>query len=276
MPERGSRLALSFDEDAVAKRTWRHHQLSESRPGKSLSSRPAVRIATLCNDDEEINTAALALIGERNTCDTFSCSRKLISTLRVETYDVLIIDWNIPDGGVLDVISWTRATFRSTPPIIIISDLDSEDSIIQALNAGANDYIIRPFLPSDLLSRINVLLRRSSELAASASGDNCEFPGYYFDLATEMVFAQGRCVPLTPKEFWLALVLFRNLHRALSRAYILEGVWGRNPDLPTRTLDIHISRLRKKLNLRPEHGFRLAPVYSYGYRLERFEPKPLG
>ncbi|HEY2751641.1 hypothetical protein, partial [Phenylobacterium sp.] len=89
-----------------------------------------MRIATLCNDDGEINTAILALIGERNTCDTFNCSRKLISTLRLETYDVLIIDWNIPEGGVLDVISWAIATLRSTPPIIILSDLYSEDNII--------------------------------------------------------------------------------------------------------------------------------------------------
>ncbi|HMO42855.1 MAG TPA: helix-turn-helix domain-containing protein [Phenylobacterium sp.] len=73
---------------------------------------------------------------------------------------------------------------------------------------------------------------------------------------------------MTAKEFALALTLFRNANRPLSRAYLMETVWGRRPDLATRTLDAHVSRLRSKLNLHPEQGYRLAPVYSFGYRLE--------
>ena len=91
------------------------------------------------------------------------------------------------------------------------------------------------------------------------------------------VTRDGQPVALTAKEYALALLLFRNLHRALSRTYILETVWGNEPDLNSRSLDMHISRIRNKLELRPERGFRLTPIYSYGYRLERVagaEPGP--
>ena len=70
----------------------------------------------------------------------------------------------------------------------------------------------------------------------------------------------------------LAAFLFRNLGRLLSRGHLLEAVWGRNPDLATRTVDTHISRVRSKLNLRPENGFRLTPTYNFGYRLEKIDP----
>jgi DNA-binding response OmpR family regulator len=79
----------------------------------------------------------------------------------------------------------------------------------------------------------------------------------------------GTQVDLTQKEFDLALLFFRNLGRPLSRAYILEAVWARDIEIPSRTMDTHVSRIRTKLQLRPDNGFRLAPVYSYGYRLEQ-------
>jgi DNA-binding response OmpR family regulator len=79
----------------------------------------------------------------------------------------------------------------------------------------------------------------------------------------------GKQIEVTQKEFDLALLLFQNLGRPLSRAYILEAIWSRERDVPSRTMDTHVSRVRNKLQLKPENGFRLTPVYSYGYRLEQ-------
>jgi DNA-binding response OmpR family regulator len=79
----------------------------------------------------------------------------------------------------------------------------------------------------------------------------------------------GQSVELTQKEFDLALLFFRNIGRPLSRAYIREAVWASDAEIASRTMDTHVSRVRSKLLLRPENGFRLAPVYSYGYRLEQ-------
>jgi DNA-binding response OmpR family regulator len=82
------------------------------------------------------------------------------------------------------------------------------------------------------------------------------------------VLRAGRAVDLTQKDFDLAVFLFRNVGNLVSRGHILESVWGRSPDLNTRTVDTHVSRLRSKLGLVPEHGWRLTAVYQHGYRLE--------
>jgi DNA-binding response OmpR family regulator len=117
-----------------------------------------------------------------------------------------------------------------------------------------------------LSARAEALLRRAYPPAASCEPET--WGRYTLDPQAQTVGIDGETVVLTAKEFQLALTLFRNLSRALSRGYLLEAVWDKNPDLPTRTLDAHVSRVRLKLGLRPENGFRLSTVYSYGYRLE--------
>ena len=126
---------------------------------------------------------------------------------------------------------------------------------------------ITGFQPAVLLARVEALARRSSVNLSRTT--EC-FGAYEFELGTKSVRLRGVPVRLTPKEFNLALLLFRNLNRAVSRTYIFETIWGIDPDLSTRTLDIHASKIRAKLELKPENGYRLAPVYGYGYRLEEF------
>lgn len=118
-----------------------------------------------------------------------------------------------------------------------------------------------------LAARINALIRRAYAQPTTPGVE--VYDGLSFNESAASVTRDGQAVALTAKEYALALLLFRNLHRALSRTYILETVWGNEPDLNSRSLDMHISRIRNKLELRPERGFRLTPIYSYGYRLER-------
>ena len=98
------------------------------------------------------------------------------------------------------------------------------------------------------------------------ASEHLQFGAYKFETRAGRITINDEPVEMTQKEFDLALLLFRNLGRPLSRAYILEAVWSRDVDIPSRTMDTHISRVRSKLELRPENGYRLAPVYSYGYR----------
>ena len=123
----------------------------------------------------------------------------------------------------------------------------SAEDIVTALDAGADDFIIKPIERSILLARVNAVLRRAYPSGATMRPET--FGDHLFDPMAETVTYGEKTVKLTSKEFALALAFFRNMNRPLGRAYLLETVWGRNPDLPTRTLDAHVSRIRAKLDL---------------------------
>jgi DNA-binding response OmpR family regulator len=97
------------------------------------------------------------------------------------------------------------------------------------------------------------------------------FGEYEFEPGAKRVHVRGNAVTLTHKEFELALLLFKHLSRPLSRSHILDAIWKQAAAIPSRTMDTHVSMLRSKLGLRPENGYRLMPIYGYGYRLERIE-----
>ncbi|HMP63298.1 MAG TPA: response regulator transcription factor, partial [Phenylobacterium sp.] len=179
---------------------------------------------------------------------------------------ILLLDWNVPGLSGLELLAWIRRTLSPPPGVLMVTARNSAHDIVTALDAGADDFIVKPVDRAVLLARMSAVLRRLQSAESAATGET--IAGFLFEPATTTVVTpDGPCL-LTAKEFALALTLFRNANRPLSRAYLMETVWGRRPDLATRTLDAHVSRLRSKLNLHPEQGYRLAPVYSFGYRLE--------
>ncbi len=205
-----------------------------------------------------------------HACHSFPTSRALTTALRQESFDLLLLDWNLPDFSGLQLLSWARVNLDPCPPVIMVTCRIDNADIVAALEAGADDYVVKPVDPSVLAARVGALLRRTYPVAVPVSGKE-ELWGAVFDHSALTVRISGDEVTLTTKEFGLALALFRNMHRAMSRTHLLEAVWGRNPDLPTRTLDVHVSRLRARLSLRPERGYRLMPVHSFGYRLETMD-----
>jgi DNA-binding response OmpR family regulator len=219
-------------------------------------------------EDEPALAAQLAQIlsASGDVCFVFHSGQKLISLLHHETMDILILDWNVPDVSGLSVIQWVRENLPTPPPILMLTSRSVEEDVVAGLRAGADDYVIKPIQPAVLRARIDALGRRAYGEAKGASAER--FGQYEFDLKLGEVRIAGEPISLTAKEFALALMLFRNMNRTLSRSYIFEALWGLNPDTQTRTLDQHISRVRTKLRLRPQSDFRLVPVYAYGYRLE--------
>ncbi|QJU60517.1 response regulator transcription factor [Sphingomonas sp. AP4-R1] len=211
--------------------------------------------------------ATLQTAGHAVQC--FADGKAMLARLKRETFDMLVLDWNVPEVAGIDVLRWARAHLDGPMPILFLTSRVDEADIVQALDAGADDYVAKPVRGGELIARVNALLRRSYPAPAK---DIERFDNHVFDHRLGSVSIGPDQIPLTPKEFELGLLLFRNLDRAMSRSYMMDAVWGHDPDLMTRTLDVHVSRVREKLRLRPALGYKLVPVYSYGYRLEKIDP----
>lgn len=225
-----------------------------------------MKIAVLEDDAPQAELIAEALTSAGHKCAVYKDARALVAKLRQETFDLLVLDWNVPGMSGLDLVTWARTNLTPPPPILMVTARSDAQDIVVALNSGADDFIVKPIDPAVLVARLHAVLRRTYPAEFGPKAER--FGDYDFDPLTQVVRVGGEAIQLTSKEFELALMFFRNLNRPLGRAYLLESLWGRNPDVQTRTLDAHVSRLRLKLGLRPQRGFRLAPVYSYGYRLE--------
>ena len=228
-----------------------------------------MRFAIIEDDPAQMEVLTAWLKEAGHDVHGFVLAREFMRVASRESFDLLLVDWMLPDLTGEQVLRWLRVERNNDTPAIFITSRDAEEDIANAFSAGADDYVVKPPRRIELLSRIEAVLRR----AQPKSPNQALTVGlYHFDLARKALSIDGVPVELTDKEFELAAFLFRNLGRLLSRGHLLEAVWGRNPSLATRTVDTHISRVRSKLNLRPENGFRLTPTYNFGYRLERIDP----
>jgi DNA-binding response OmpR family regulator len=180
--------------------------------------------------------------------------------------NLLMIDLPAHGAQALELLAWTRGHTAPELPVLLLCQAGDLAGIAAGMAGGASDYLLKPLRRTELSIRVDVLLRRA--YPAQRNVEVLQFGPYGFALQTAQLTRDEHVIEVTQKEFDLALLFFRHLGRPLSRAFILESVWAREPDVPSRTMDTHVSRVRSKLGLRPEHGYRLAPVYSYGYRLE--------
>jgi len=226
-----------------------------------------MRIAVLDDDRSQTDLVCQVLTSAGHQCYPFQSGKEMLNQLRRESYDMLIIDWQVPDLDGAEVLRWAREKLPANLPVLFMTSRSGEDDIVAGLAAGADDYMIKPIRRGELVARVQALLRRAYPNQTAV--EQLTFGNYMFEVRTGRLTMNGAQVDLTQKEFDLALLFFRNLGRPLSRAYILEAVWARDIEIPSRTMDTHVSRVRTKLQLRPDNGFRLAPVYSYGYRLEQ-------
>jgi DNA-binding response OmpR family regulator len=228
-----------------------------------------MRIAVLDDDPAQAGLVCETLSAAGHVCHAYAEGRALVRQLRRQTFDLLVLDWNVPDMSGEEVLRWVRESLSDRLPVLFMTSRSRDADITSILNTGADDYIVKPVSAGVLLARVGSLLRRAYQVNSAALKEI--FDDYEFDLGARHVVVRGTPVTVTQKEFELALLLFQHLSRPLSRAHILDVIWKRATDIPSRTMDTHVSVLRTKLGLRPENGYRLTPIYGYGYRLERLE-----
>lgn len=228
-----------------------------------------MHIAVLEDDQDQAKLIKLWLEEAGHRCTVFNSGKDMVKSFSHDSFDLLILDWLVPDMDGLEVLSWVRTHLDWPIPILFVTQRDAEQDVVTALEAGADDYMAKPIKRGEMLARIGSVVRRTSPSARDEGGETVEFFPYRFQRSSREVSLHDQAIQLTQKEYELMLFMFRNAGRILSRGYILETVWGRSADVNTRTVDTHVSRLRNKLSISPENGWVLNSIYQHGYRLEK-------
>jgi len=232
-----------------------------------------VRIGLLEDDSSQIELISLWVKEAGDQLQAYTTGKGFRDAMQSESFDLLILDWHLPDTTGIDELDWLRGAQATTIPVIFITSRDSEESVVEALDHGADDYMVKPVNKAVTLSRIKALQRRNmmyqANLAVIPDEPMLEeyFEPYVIDHATHSISTQGEVIKLTHKEFELAAFLFRNAGCLISRSQLMEEIWGTTAELNTRTVDTHISRIRSKLGINPAAGWQLSSIYQRGYRL---------
>ena len=238
-----------------------------------------MRIGLLEDDTSQIELISLWADEAGDQLQSYTTGKSFRDAMSEESFDLLVLDWHLPDTTGIEVLDWLRGEKASNTPVIFITSRDSEESVIEALEHGADDYMVKPVRKDITLARIKALRRRYNiDANNSAAKQEIEnkvsntigievFEPYTINEQECNISVDGEAIKLTNKEFELAVFLFRNAGSLVSRTFLMETIWGTKADLNTRTVDTHISRIRSKLGINPTIGWQLSSIYQRGYRL---------
>lgn len=229
-----------------------------------------MRIAVLDDDAPQAASMARALREAGYSCQEFHSPRVFLSQFHHDSFDLLILDWMMPELSGLEILHLVRESGGTQLPVIMSTSRSGDRDIVEGLNAGADDYVVKSDSTDVLLARVRAIFRRISQADTNAN-EPFAFGIYNFNPVYTSVTFGAQTVIMTNREFSLAKLFFSNPHRAFSRQYLIERLWGKSPDVQTRTLDTHVARIRSKLDLRPRNGVKLVTLYGYGYRMETIE-----
>jgi DNA-binding response OmpR family regulator len=226
------------------------------------------RRALVVEDDPDIVELLVHyLTAEGWTIDATDDGRKALERIRSESYQLLILDLQLPGLDGLSLCAEVRRDKRTHEiPVVMLTARGDEADRIVGLEMGADDYVVKPFSPKELVARVRALFRRIERKDEGEAP--LVFGALQVDRARHTVTWNGQPVRLTAKEFSLLVALLEAGGRVLSRQSLLENVWGYSYAEGTRTVDVHVRRLREKL---PGMASSIVTVKSLGYRLTREE-----
>ncbi len=180
--------------------------------------------------------------------------------------DVVLLDWMLPLVSGIEVCRQIRRSPSSrTLPVVMLTARGEEGDRVRGLNSGADDYVVKPFSPTELIARLRAVMRRAQPTSAE---DVLRFADVSLDLVAHRVTRAGRPIHLGPTEFRLLRFLMQHPGRVFSREQLLDSVWGHDVYVEPRTVDVHIRRLRKALNEKSEQDI-VRTVRSAGYSLDQ-------
>jgi len=220
-------------------------------------------------EDEESFADPLAFLLRKEgfTAAVASTGQQALEEFDRNGADIVLLDLMLPGMSGTDVCKALRQ--RSTVPVIMVTARDSEIDKVVGLEIGADDYVTKPYSARELIARVRAVLRRGGE-----SGDGELLPQVLaagpvrMDVERHVVTVDGTEIPLPLKEFDLLEYLLRNVGRVLTRGQLIDRVWGSDYFGDTKTLDVHIKRIRSKIELQPSEPVQLVTVRGLGYRFE--------
>ena len=221
-------------------------------------------------EDEISFSEALSFLLEKEGFQTevAETGKAGITAFNKSTFDLVLLDLMIPEISGIDVCRTIRTT--SQIPIIMLTAKDSEVDKVVGLELGADDYVTKPYSARELVARIKAVLRRGTpeESSGSESSGIHTAAGIRMDIERHQVTVNGNLIPLPLKEFELLEFLLRNEGRVLTRGQLIDRVWGGDYYGDTKTLDVHIKRLRSKIEVDPANPVLIQTIRGLGYKFE--------
>jgi two-component system, OmpR family, phosphate regulon response regulator PhoB len=232
--------------------------------GTATTQRSAARILVVEDERDIAALVAYHLTKEGYRVRTAEGGHEALQAARAEKPDLMILDLMLPGFSGYEVLQEMRRRpdLMEVPVVVLTARRDEEDRV-KGLELGADDYVTKPFSPRELVLRVSAVLRRAQSPAVAAGGRTLRAGAVVVDLSALRVAVDGYELDLTPTEYRLLVTLLERRGRVQSRQQLLETAWEISARIETRTVDMHVQRLRAKLG---DHGGMIETVRGFGYR----------